>query len=161
MSHKMKYITWTLGDNPWKHIYNVGYRLHTEGWAPKNWCFWAVMLEKILEGPLDCKEIQPLSPQGNQSWIFTGRTDAEAEAPVLWPLDAKSRFIGYHSDAEKDWRRGEGDDRGWDDCMASLTQWTWFWVSLGVGDGQGSLVCCSPWGHNSWTRLNDWTELSD
>ena len=77
-------------------------------WVPKNWCFWTVVLEKILESPLDCKEIQPVSPKGNQQWIFIGRTDAEAEAPVLWPPDAKSWLIGKDPDAGKDW-----EGRGW------------------------------------------------
>ena len=89
------------------------------------------MLEKTLESPLDCKEIQPVHPK-DQSWIFIGRTDAEAETPILWPPDAKSQLIGKDSDAEKDWRREEKrDDRGWDGWMASLTQWTWVWASSG------------------------------
>ena len=80
---------------------------HKEGWVPKNWCFWTVVLEKTLESPLDSKEIQPVHPKGNQPWIFIGRTDAEAEAPVLWPPDAKSWLIGKDSDAGKDWRQEE------------------------------------------------------
>ena len=80
---------------------------HEEGWAPKNLCFWTVVLEKTLESPLDCKEIQPVNPKGNQSWIFIGRTDADAEAPILWPPDAKSRFIGKDPDAGKDWGQQE------------------------------------------------------
>ena len=76
---------------------------HKEGWALKNWCFWTVVLEKILESPLDCKEIQPVNPKGNQSWIFIGRTDAEAEAPILWPSDGKRWLIVKDPDAEKDW----------------------------------------------------------
>ena len=104
---------------------------HKESWASKNWCFWSVVLEKILESPLDCKEIQPFHPKGNQSWIFIGRTDGETETPVLWPPDAKSWLIG------KDWcweglgAGGEGNDRGWDIWMASPTQWTWIWVNSG------------------------------
>ena len=78
---------------------------HKESWGPKNWCFWPVVLEKTLESPLNCKEIQLVNPKGNQSWIVTGRTDAEAEAPVLWPLDAKSWFIAKDPDAGKDWRQ--------------------------------------------------------
>ena len=74
---------------------------HKEGWAPKNWCFWTVVLEKTLESPLDCKEIQPVDPKENQSWIFIGRTDAEAEAPILWPPDAKTWLIGKDPDAGK------------------------------------------------------------
>ena len=95
-------------------------------WVLKNWCFWTVLLEKTLESPLDCKEIQQVHPKGNQSWVFIGRTDVEAETPILWPHD------------EKNWQRpwcwarmragGERDDRGWDGWMASPTQWTWIWV---------------------------------
>ena len=80
---------------------------HKEGWAAKNWCFWTVVLEKRLESPLDCKEIKPVHPKGNQSWIFTERTDAEAEAPILWPPDAKNWLIGKDPDAGKDWRQEE------------------------------------------------------
>ena len=88
---------------------------HKEGWAPKNWCFQTVVLEKTLESPLDCKEIQPVNPKGNQSWIIIGRTDAKAGAPILWPSSEKSSLTGEDPDA------GEGDDRGWDGWMASLT----------------------------------------
>ena len=105
---------------------------HKEGWVRKNWCFWTVMLEKTHENPLDCKEIKPVNPKGNQRWIFIGRTDAKAEAPVLWPPDAKNWLNWKDPDAGKDWRQ---DDRGtteWDSCMASLTQKTWvFWGSFG------------------------------
>ena len=79
-----------------------------ESWVPKNWCFWTVVLEKTLESPLDCKEIQLVHPKGNQSWIFTGRTDAEAETPILWPPDVKNRLIWKDPDAGKDWRREKG-----------------------------------------------------
>ena len=108
---------------------------YKERWVPKNWCFWTVVLEKTLEGPLDCKEIQPVHPKGNQSWIFIERTDAEAEIPMLWSLDAK-HWLRRKS---RQWRRhwfwkrlkagGEGDDRGWDGWMVSPTQWTWVWAS--------------------------------
>ena len=85
-----------------------------------------------LENPLDCKEIQPVTPKENQSWIFIGRTDVEAGTPILWPPDAKSWLIWKDLDAGKDWKAGrEGDDRGWDGWMASLTQWTWVWVNSG------------------------------
>ena len=98
---------------------------YKESWVPKNWRFWTVVLEKILESPLDCKEIWPVHPKGDQSWIFTGRTDTEAETPILWSPDAKIWC----------WERlkagGEGDNRGWDGWMASLNQWTWVWVSFG------------------------------
>ena len=101
---------------------------YKESWVPKNCCFWTVVLEKTLEGPLDCKEIQPVHPKGNQSWMFTGRTDAEAETPILWPPDVKNRLIWKDPDAGKDWRQEEKGMRGWDGWMASLTQWTWVWV---------------------------------
>ena len=94
---------------------------YKESWAPKNWCFWTVVLEKTLESPLDCMEIQPVHPNGDQSWIFFGRTDAEAETPILWPPDAKNWLIGNEP-------KGKGDYRGWDGWMASLSRWTWVWV---------------------------------
>ena len=102
---------------------------HKESWGPKNWCFWTMVLEKTLESPLDCKEIRPVNPKGNQSWIFFGRTDIEAETPILWPPDCKEPT---HLKRPWGWERlkvGEGDDRGWDGWMASPTQWTWVWVS--------------------------------
>ena len=102
---------------------------HKEGWALKNWCFWTVVLEKTPESPLDSKEIQPVHPKGNQSWIFTGRTDATAEAPILWPPDAKNWLTGRDPDSGKDWGQEEkGTPRGWDGWMASPTQWTWVWA---------------------------------
>ena len=105
---------------------------YKENWAPKNWCFWTVVLEKTLESPLDCKEIQPVHRKGNQSWIFIGRTDAEAETPILWPPDAKKLT---HLKRPWCWGRlkvgGEGHNRGWDGWMASPTQWTWVWVGSG------------------------------
>ena len=111
------------------HVCELDYK---ESWMMKNWCFWTVVLEKTLENPLDCKEIQPVHPKGNQSWIFTGRTDAEAETPILWPLDVKNWLIGKDSDAGKDWSQEEkGNNRGWDVCMASLTGWTRVWASSG------------------------------
>ena len=101
-----------------------------EGWAPENWCFWTVVLEKTLESPLDCKKIKPVNSKGNGPWIFIGRTDAEAEVPVLWPPDAKSQLIGKDLDAGKPMKAGgEGGGRGWDSWMASLTQRTWVWVN--------------------------------
>ena len=101
-----------------------------ESWAPKNWYFWTVVLEKTLESPLDCKEVQPVHPKGDQSWVFIGRTDAKAETLILWPPHEKSWFIGKDSDAGRHlgaW--GEGDDRGWDGWMALPTRWTWVWVN--------------------------------
>ena len=103
-----------------------------ESWVPKNRCFWTVVLEKTLESPLNCKEIQPVNPKGDQSWVFIGRTDVEVKTPVLWPPDAKSWLIWKDPDAGKDWRweeKGTTEDEmvGW----ASLTQWTWVWVNSG------------------------------
>ena len=80
---------------------------YKESWAPNNWCFWTVVLERTLEGPLDCKEIKSVNPKGNQPWIFIGRTDAEAETLILWPPDAKNSLIGKYPDAGKDWRQEE------------------------------------------------------
>ena len=90
-----------------------------KSWVPKNWCLWTVVLEKTLESPLDCKEIQPVHPKGNQSWVFIGRTEAEAEAPIFWPPDLKNWLIGKDPDVGKDWR---WEEKG---MMASPTQWTW------------------------------------
>ena len=105
---------------------------YKETWALKKWWFWNVVLEKTFESPLDCKEIQPVSPKGNQSLIFTGRTDAEAETPILWPPDVKNRLIGKAPDAGKDWRweKGTTEDEmdGW---MASQMWWTWVWTHSG------------------------------
>ena len=102
---------------------------YKESWVPKNWCFWTVVLEKTLESPLDCKESQPVHPKGDQSWVFIRRTDSKAEAPILWPPDAKHWLTEKDPDAGTLKPGGEGDDRGWDGWMASLTQWTWVWAS--------------------------------
>ena len=126
-----------------------GYELdHKESWALKNWCFWTVVLEKTLESPLDCKEIQPVHPKGNQSWLFIGRTDAEAEAPILWPPDAKNWLIRKHPVTGKDWRQeGKGmtadETVGWHHQLKGHE----FEQTPGVGDGQGGLACSSPHGH--------------
>ena len=133
---------------------------YKESWAPKNWCLWTVVLEKTLERPLDCKEIQLVHPKGDQSWIFTGRT--AAEAPILWPPDEKSWLIGKDPDARKDWRQEEKGTA--EDEMVVWHHWLnghEFEQALGVSDGQGGLECCSPWGCNEHhrTRLRDWTEL--
>ena len=140
------------------------WELNHKDWRLKNWCFWTVVLEKTLESPLDCKEIQPVHPKGNQSWIFIGRTDAEAEAPTLWSPDAKNWLTG------KDWcckrlkAGGEGDNRGWDGWMASLTRWAWVWVGSGswwwtgkpgVLQSKGSQRV----GHDWATELN-WKKIS-
>ena len=118
---------------------------HKESWAPENWCFWTVVLEKTLEGPLDCKEIKPVNPKTNQSRIFDGRTDAEAKAPLLWAPDVKSWLIGKDPKTGKDWgqeEKGVTEDEiiGWHHRVCGHE----FEQALGVGDGQGSLVCCSP-----------------
>ena len=115
--------------------------------APKNWCFWTVVLEKTLESPLGCKEIQPVHPKGDQSWVFIGRTDAEAEAPVLWPPHAKSWLTGKDPDAGKDWgqeEKGTAEDEMvvWHHQLNGHE----FDQAPRVADGQGSLVCFSPWG---------------
>ena len=117
-----------------------------ESWMPKNWCFWTVVLEKTLESPLDCKEILPVNPKGNQSWIFIGRTDAEAEAPIHWLSVAKSQLLGKDPDAGKDWRQEKGTT---EDEMTGWHHWLdgdEFEQALWVGDGQGGLSCYSPWG---------------
>ena len=120
---------------------------HKEGWALKNWCFWTVVLEKTFANPLDCKEIQPVHPKGKQSWIFIGRTDAEAETPVLWPPDAKNWLTGKDPDAGKDWRQEE-KGKTEPEMVGGHHQLNGheFEQALGVGDGQVSLVCCIPWG---------------
>ena len=138
---------------------------HKEGWASENCCFWTVVLEKPLDSPFDHKEVKPVHPKGNQSWIFIGRTDVEAESPIPWPPDAKKWLIGKDLDAGKDWRWEEkGNGRGWDGWMASLTGWAWLWASLGVGDEQGGLAWCSLWcpkelGLTERLNWTDWTEV--
>ena len=120
---------------------------HKEGWALKNWCFLIVVLEKTLESPLDCKEIKPINPKGNQPWIVTGRTDAEAEAPVLWPPGAKSRLIGKDPDAGENW--GQEEMGMTEQEMAGWHHWCSgheFEETQGDSDGPRSLVCCSSWG---------------
>jgi len=112
----------------------------------QNWCFWTVVLEKTLESSLDCKEIQPVNLKGNQSWIVSGRTDTEAETPILQPPDVKNWLLGKNPDAGKDWRKEE--KRMTDDEMVGWHHWLdvrEFEQALGIGDGQGSLACCSPW----------------
>ena len=139
------------------------WELDSEGWVPKNWCFWTVVLEKTLEGPLDCKEIQPVHPIGVQSWVFIRRTDVEAETPIFWPPNVKSWLIGKDPDAGKDWGQEEKQTTedemvGWRHRLGGHgSGWT-----LGVGDGRGGLVCCASWGRkesNMTERLN-WTQPS-
>ena len=134
-----------------------------ESWVSKNRCFWTVMLEKTLESPLDSKEIQPVHPKGNQSWIFIGRTDAEAEAPILWPPDERNWLIGKDPDAGNDWRweekvMTEDEMVGWHHQLNGHE----FEQALGETVGQGGLAFCSPWcckELDTTERLN-WTELS-
>ena len=104
---------------------------YKESWALKNWYLWTVVLEKTLESPLDCKEIQPVHPKGNQPWIFTGRTDVEAETPILWPPDEKNWQEKTLMLGKTEGRIGKGDDRGWFGWMASPTRWTWLWAGSG------------------------------
>ena len=134
---------------------------YKESWAQKNWCFWTVVLEKTLESPLDCKVIQLVNPQGNQSWIFIGRTDAEAETPILWPPDVKSWLILKGPVAGKGWRqeeKGTTEDEmvGWHHQLDGHD----FEETLGVGDGQKGVVCCSPWGRkeSDTTVLLNWND---
>ena len=131
---------------------------HKESWAMKNWCFWIVVLEKTLESPLECKEIQPVNPKGNQSWLFIERTDAEAEAPILWPPEMKSQLIEKDPDAGKDW----GQEEKWvtKDEMVGWHHWLnvhEFEQTPGNSEGQGRLVCCRSWGRkesDTTERLN-------
>ena len=122
-----------------------------------------MVLVKTLESPLDCREIKLVHSKGNQSWIFIGTTDAEAEAPILWPPDVKDQLIGKYSDAGKDWRQEEeeGDNRGWDSWMDHQVDGHEFEQAQRVGDGQGSLVCCSPWVHKELdtTEWLNWTDI--
>ena len=132
---------------------------HKESWVQKNWCFWTVVLEKTLESPLDSKEIKSVNPQGKQSWIFIGMTDAEAETPILWLPDGKNWLLGKDSDAGNN-RRGEEkgmtEDKmvGWHHQLDGHE----FEQALGIGDWQGSLVCCSPWDREE-SDTTEWTEL--
>ena len=135
---------------------------YQESWVLKNWCFWTVVLEKTLESPLDCKEIQPVHPKGDQSWIFTGRTDAEAETQLLWPPDMKSWLIWKYPDAGKDWGQGEKwmtEDEmvGWHHQLNGHE----FGWNPGVGDGQGGLSCCSPQGCKESDDWVNWTEKTN
>ena len=138
---------------------------YKESWELKNWCFWTVVLEKIIESPMDCKKIKPVNPKGNQSWILIGRTGAET--PILWPPDSKNWLLRKDLDAGKDWRQEEkGDKRGWDGWMALLTWWTWVWagyanwrwtVKPGMLQSMGSQS--RTWLWLNWTFLYEKTFL--
>ena len=132
-----------------------------ESWVPKNWCFWTVVSKKTLESPLDCKEIQPVHSKGDQFWVFIGRTDAEAETPILWPPHVKSWLIGKDPNAGRDWgqeEKGMTEDEiaGWHHRL----DWHEFGWTLGVGDGQGGLACCDSWGRkeSDTTEWLNWTD---
>ena len=133
---------------------------YKESWVLKNWCFWTVVLEKTLESPLDCKEIHPVHPKGDQSWIFIGRNDIEAETPILWPPDAKNWLIGKDPDAGKDWRQEKGPTEnymvGWHHRLNVHD----FEQARRIGDGWRNLVCCNPWGRKNLTWLSNWTKLN-
>ena len=137
---------------------------YEESWTLKNWCFWTVVLEKTLESPLDCKEIQPVLPKGDQSCMFIGRTDAEAETPILWPPPTKGWLIGKDPDAGRDWgqeEKGMTEDEmaGWHHRFDGHEfEWT-----LGIGNGQGGLACCNSWGRresdtNEWLNWTEWSK---
>ena len=152
---EVKVIVWT-----WPWMWELDYK---ESWAPKNWCFWTVVLEKTLEGPLDCKEIQPVHPNADQSWVFFGRTDAETETPVLWPPHRKSWLIGKNPDAGRDW--GQEEKGTTEDEMAGWHHWLnghEFEETPRVGDGQGGLACFNSWGHkeSDMTEQLNWTEMN-
>jgi len=133
---------------------------HKESWVPKNWCFWTVVLENTLESPLDCKEIQPVNPKGNQSWIFIGRTEAEASAWILWPPDVKNYSMGKTLMLGKIEGRRRRGHIGWDGWMASLTQRTWVWANSGSLWRTGSPGVLLPWGRkksdDDWASELNW-----
>ena len=127
-----------------------------EIWMPKNWCFWTEVLEKTLESPLNCKEIKPVNHKGNQSWILIGRTDAGAEAPILWLPDLKSQL---NWERPWCWERlkagGKGDDIERDGWLTSPTQWTWVWASSGRWWRTGKPACCNPWDAKE-SHMTEW-----
>ena len=136
---------------------------YKESWVLKNWCFWTVVLEKTLESPLDCKEIQPVHPKGDQSWVFIGRTDFEVETPILWPPDAKSWLFWKDPDVGKN--RGQEEKGTTEDEMVGWhhqLNGNGFGCTPGVGDGQGGLACCGSWGckESDMTKQLNWTELN-
>ena len=138
---------------------------YKESGAPKNWCFWTVVLDKILESHLDCKEVQPVHPKGDQSWMFIERTDVEAETPIFWlPYAEGLTYLKRPWCWERLRAGGEGANGGWDGWMASLTQWTWVWVNSGSWwwrgkSGMRRFMGSQRVGHNWATELN-WTDVS-
>ena len=152
----MVFLVVRYGCESWQYIFLSFYK---ESWVLKNWCFWTVVLEKTLESPLYCKEIQLVHYKGNQSWIFIGRTDAEVETPILWTPDAKNWLIRKDPDSGRDWRQ---EQKGETEDMFGCHHWLdghEFEKAPGVGDGQGSLECFSPWGCKVSTQMSNWTEL--
>ena len=134
---------------------------YKESWVPRNWCFWTVVVVKTLESPLDCKEIQPVHSKGDQSWVFIGRTDVEAETPILWPPDTKSWLIWKDPDAGKDW--GQEAKGMTEDVMVGWHHWLdghGFGWTLGIDDGQGGLVCCGSCGHKE-SNTTEWLNWTD
>ena len=136
---------------------------YKESWGLKNWCFWTVVLRKTLESPLDYKEIQPVHSKGDQPCVFIGRTDVEAETPILWPPDAKSWLIWKDPDAGKDWEQEEKGTT--EDELVGWHHWLdehGFGWTPGVGDGQGGLACCGSWSRieSDTTEWLNWTELN-
>ena len=156
ISHASKVMLKILQARPQQYVNRE------EGWAPKNWSFWTVVLEKTLESPLDCKEIQLVHSERDQPWDFFGRNDAKAETPVLWPPHANSWLIGKDSDAGRDWgqkEKGMTEDEmaGWHRWLDGLeSEWT-----PGSGDGQGGLACCKSWGRkeSDMTERMIWSDL--
>ena len=141
------------------------WRIRKESWVPKNWCFWTAVWQKTLENCLDCNELKPVNFKGNQSWILFGRTDAEVEATILWPPDVKNWPFKKDPDAGTDWKQEKGTEEdetvGWHHWLDGQE----FEQALGVGDGQGSLVCCSLWGWKEsdmteWLNWMNWDESS-
>ena len=149
--------------SPWPSSHVWMWELdYKESWAWKNWCFWTVVLDKTLESPLDCKEIHPVHPKGDRSWVFIGRTDVKAKTPIFWPPDLKSLLIWKAPDVGKDWRQEEkgtteGEMVGWHHWLNGHG----FGWTLGVGDGREAWCALVHGVIKSWTQLSDWTELTD
>ena len=162
--HKNKWPVWVV---LWEQLNSplnkcILFEIHWKSWVPKNWCFWTVVLENTLESPLDCKEIQPVHPKGDQSWVFIERTNAEAETPILWPPHAKSWLIGKEPDAERDW--GQAEKATTEDEMAG---WHHLLDGHELSKLQELVMDRVAWRaaihgvEESQTRLSDWTELKE